>query len=57
MIKKSYLRPTTNVKEVGIAQLVCVSLQSVNSNGLDTNESLNYGDEEAKVKNVWDDAW
>ena len=58
MTKKTYLRPTAKVVKVRIAQLVCVSLQSVNSNGLDTNESLNYGDTEGnKEKNIWDEAW
>ena len=57
MTKKTYLRPTTNVVEVKIVQLVCVSLQSVNSNGLDTNESLDYGDGKTTEKDVWDEAW
>ena len=58
MTKKTYLRPTANVVKVRIAQLVCVSLQSVNSNGLDTNESLDYGDTEGnREKDVWDEAW
>ena len=58
MIKKQYLRPTTNVVEVKIVQLVCASLNSVTSTGLDENESLDYGDTEGnKEKSIWDEAW
>ena len=58
MIKKPYLRPTTNVVEVKIVQMVCTSLRGVSSAGLDENESLNYGDTSGNTeKNVWDEAW
>jgi hypothetical protein len=57
MIKKPYLRPTTNVVEVKIVQLVCASLSGVASTGLDDNESLNYGDGNTTEKNAWDEAW
>ena len=45
MIKKPYLRPTTNVVKVRIAQMVCTSLSGVASTGLD-DEELDYGDDE-----------
>lgn len=58
MTKKTYLRPSTNVEEVRIAQLVCASLSNVASTGLDDNESLDYGDEDGTTeKNIWDEAW
>ena len=60
MIKKPYLRPTTNAVKVKIVQMVCTSLSKVNSTGLDENESLDYGDEDdttEKKKNIWDEAW
>ena len=58
MIKKAYLRPTTNVVEVKIVQMVCTSLSGVASTGLDENESLDYGDTSGnKEKNLWDEAW
>jgi len=58
MTKKTYLRPTANVVEVRIAQLVCVSLNSVTSTGLDENEELDYGDEDGTTeKDVWGKAW
>ena len=58
MTKKTYLRPSTNVEEVRIAQLVCASLSNVSSTGLDDNESLDYGDTQGnKEKNIWDEAW
>ena len=58
MIKKPYLRPTTNVVEVKIVQMVCTSLSGVASTGLDENESLDYGDTSGnKEKNLWDEAW
>ena len=58
MTKKTYLRPTTNVLEVKIVQMVCTSLSGVASTGLDENESLDYGDTSGnKEKNLWDEAW
>ena len=57
MIKKPYLRPTTNVEEVNIVQLICVSLSSANSTGLGDNETLNYGDGETTKKDAWGSAW
>ena len=57
MIKKPYLRPTANVEEVKIAQLVCASPSGVNSTGLDENEKLNYGEGETTEKNAWENAW
>ena len=58
MTKKTYLRPTTKVVEVKIAQLVCASLNNVASYGLDDNESLDYGDTSGnKEKDLWDEAW
>ena len=58
MTKKPYLRPTTNVVELKSARLVCASLNSVTSTGLDENESLDYGDTSGnKEKNLWDEAW
>ena len=58
MIKKTYLRPTANVVELKSARLVCASLNSVTSTGLDENESLDYGDTSGnKEKNLWDEAW
>lgn len=57
MIKKPYLRPTTNVVEVKIVQLVCASLNGVNSTGLDDNESLDYGDDDTTEKDAWGSAW
>ena len=58
MTKKTYLRPSTNVEEVRIAQLVCASLNNVVSTGLDMEESLDYGDTDGnKEKNIWDEAW
>lgn len=57
MIKKPYLRPTTNVVEVKIVQMVCTSLIRANSTGLDDNESLDYGDGDTTEKNAWGNAW
>ena len=57
MIKKAYLRPTTNVVEVKIVQMVCTSLSGVTSTGLDDNESLNYGEGNTTEKNAWGNAW
>jgi hypothetical protein len=57
MIKKPYLRPTTNLVEVKIVQLVCTSLNGVASTGLDDNETLDYGDGDTTEKNAWGNAW
>ena len=58
MTKKTYLRPSTNVEEDAIEQMVCASLSSVVSTGLDKEESLDYGDTGGnKEKNIWDEAW
>ena len=57
MIKKPYLRPTANVVEVKIAQMVCTSLNSVTSTGLDENETLGYGDDDTTEKDAWENAW
>ena len=58
MIKKPYLRPTTNVEEGAIEQMVCTSLSGVNSTGLDENETLDYGDEDDTTeKDAWGNAW
>ena len=57
MTKKTYLRPTTNVVEVKIVQMVCTSLSGVASTGLD-EETLDYGDTSGnKEKNAWVNAW
>lgn len=57
MIKKPYLRPTTNLVEVKIVQMVCASLSGVNSTGLDDNETLYYGDGDNTEKDPWESAW
>jgi hypothetical protein len=57
MTKKTYLRPTTNVVEVKIVQMVCTSLSGVASTGLDENESLDYGDNGTTEKDAWGNAW
>ena len=58
MIKKPYLRPTTNVVEVKIVQMVCTSLGDVKSTGLDEDEELDYGDENGTTKkDAWRNAW
>lgn len=58
MTKKTYLRPTANVVEVKIVQLVCASLSDVDSTGLDEDETLDYGDKDGTTeKDVWGSAW
>ena len=57
MTKKTYLRPTANVVEVRIAQMVCTSLRQVNSTGLDDDDELDYGDGNTTEKDAWGNAW
>lgn len=59
MIKKPYLRPTANVVEVKIVQMVCTSLRDVRSTGLDDDDDdeLDYGDGNTTKKDAWENAW
>ena len=61
MIKKAYLRPTANVVEVKIVQMVCTSLRNVKSTGLDDeddeDDELKYGDGNTTEKDAWKNAW
>ena len=57
MIKKPYVRPTANVVEVKIVQMVCTSLRQVNSTGLDDDDDLEYGDDDTTEKDAWKNAW
>ena len=57
MIKKPYLRPTANVVEVKIVQMVCTSLRDVRSTGLDDDDELEYGDDDTTEKDAWKNAW
>ena len=50
MIKKTYLRPTTNVLEVKIVQLVCAS--DIKTNGLD-DDDLNYDESGGDQGSAW----
>ena len=52
MIKKPYLRPTANVVEVRIVQLVCASLRKVDSTGLDDDE-LDYDEDGGDQGSAW----
>ena len=52
MIKKPYLRPTTNVVKVKIVQLVCASLRQVNSTGLD-DDDLDYDENGGDQGSAW----
>ncbi len=57
MIKKEYQKPTLNVVMIQHSQMLCSSLTSIQSTGLDEGETMNYGDNEGnKSKNSWE-AW
>lgn len=57
--KKTYVRPAIELCEAETEEqlLGAASLSSVQSTGLDTEESLEYGDGNSKEKNLWDEAW
>lgn len=58
MIKKVYVKPAIEIDSTDMReQLLVASLTGVQSTGLDTEESLEYGDGDNKEKNLWDDAW
>ena len=52
MTKKTYLRPTTNVVELKSARLVCASLNSVTSTGLD-DDDLKYDESGGDQGSAW----
>ena len=57
--KKTYVRPAIELCEAETEEqlLGAASLSSVNSTGLDAEESLDYGDGNSKEKDLWDEAW
>ena len=59
MIKKAYEKPAMKVVMIHQqSHILAGSLTSVQSTGLDSEESLNYGDGGGqKSYNVWDNAW
>ncbi len=55
--KKIYQRPAIELCEAETEELL-LALSSVQSTGLDKEESLDYGDTEGnKEKSIWDEAW
>ena len=63
MIKKAYEQPTMKVVQIQQTQLICASLTSVQSSGLDSEDDLEYdkngGDQGSawarKHNGAWDD--
>lgn len=55
--KKIYQRPAIELCEAETEEQL-LALSSVQTTGLDKEESLDYGDTEGnKEKNIWDEAW
>ena len=54
--KKIYQRPAIELCEAETEELL-LALSSVQTSGLDSEESLEYGDTEDKEKDIWDEAW
>ena len=55
--KKIYQRPAIELCEAETEEQL-LALSSVESTGLDKEESLDYGDTEGnKEKSIWDEAW
>jgi len=55
--KKIYQSPAIELYEAETEEQL-LALSSVKSTGLDSEESLDYGDTEGnKEKNIWDEAW
>ena len=56
--KKTYHQPAIELCEAGTEeQLLAASVKGVQANGLDAEESLDYGDGNGKEKDLWDEAW
>ncbi|MCR4918678.1 MAG: hypothetical protein K5928_02525 [Prevotella sp.] len=57
MTKKEYQKPTVNVVMIQHSQMLCHSLDMIQSTGLDEGETMDYGDNQGKKTNsIWD-AW
>jgi hypothetical protein len=57
MIKKEYQKPMVNVVMIQHSQMLCHSLDKIQSTGLDEGETMDYGDNQGKKTNsIWD-AW
>lgn len=57
MIKKEYQKPEMNTVTIQHrTQILIASLTNVSASGLDSEESLDYGDDDKKSINSWE-AW
>ena len=57
MIKKTYEKPTMQVIETNMEKQILAGSLSVQATGLDSENVLEYGDNDTKSGNVWNDAW
>lgn len=57
MIKKTYEKPTMQVIETNMEKQILAGSLSVQATGLDSENVLEYGDDDTKSGNVWNDAW
>ncbi len=57
MIKKTYEQPTMQVIETNMEKQILAGSLSVQATGLDSENALEYGDDDTKSGNVWNDAW
>lgn len=57
MNKKVYLKPRTRETELKNQVQLMAGSMVVQGNGLDSGESLDYGDGDKKEGNAWTDAW
>ena len=57
MIKKVYMEPKMKVEYAQLTQMLCGSLVDVNTSGLGDDESLDYGDDDSKTGDIWNDSY
>lgn len=57
MIKKTYEQPTMQVIETNMEKQILAGSLSVQATGLDSEDVLEYGDDDTNSGNVWNDAW
>ena len=53
MTKKEYMKPTMKVAKVQQSQLICASLRSVRSSGLDSDNDLLYDNTSGNQGLAW----
>lgn len=57
MIKKEYIEPKIKVEQAQLTQMLCGSLVDVKTTGLGDEDPFDYGDDEGKTGDIWNDSY